>query len=175
MPPTDQKLTLGQAEQLATSLMQRHGVSADGWRFEWSRGRRRLGEACIREKRDPLTGKTHRVKAIRLSRHLVAMNPEPVVRDVILHEIAHAIAGIDQGHNAVWKAACKRVGAKPHRLADESVEVVPGKYAIVCGLCQQHLAQRHRRTSPRTLKRAYCKHCGKPSMGRLKLVEVSPA
>lgn len=174
-PADDQRLTLEQAEQLATSLMQRHGVTADGWRFQWSRGRRRLGEARIRHTRDRRTGKTQEVKAIRLSRHLVAMNPEPVVRDVILHEIAHAIAGLDQGHNAAWKAACKKVGAKPQRLADESVEVVPGKYAIVCGLCHEHLAQRHRRASPKTLKRSYCKHCGKPSMGKLKLVEAAPA
>lgn len=107
------------------------------------------------------------VKRIRLSKHLVAMNPEPVVRDVILHEIAHAIAGIENGHNHVWQAACRKVGAKPQRLADESIRVVEGRYAIVCTRCQAELARRHRKPSPKTLAQSYCKHCGRDSIGKL--------
>jgi len=173
MPTTDHALTLEQAERLAKSLMREHGVTARGWRFAWSRGKRRLGETSIRQTRDRKTGKTKKVKQIRLSRYLVERNPEPVVRDVILHEIAHALAGIENGHNAKWKAACKRVGAKPQRLADESVQVVEAPYAIICSLCDAKLGDRHRRASPKTLARSYCKHCGKPSMGKLKLVSTS--
>ena len=171
MPATDQRLTHDQAEQLARSLMQQHGVTADAWQFEWSRGKRRLGETSIRQARDRKTGQVKQIKAIRLSRHLVEMNPEPIVRDVILHEIAHALAGIKNGHNHVWRAACKKVGAKPQRLADESVQAIEGRYAIVCTLCDRELARRHRRSHPDRLANAYCKDCGPTSTGKLKTVE----
>ena len=175
MPATDAKLTTEQAEQLAKSLMAKHGVTADGWRFDWSRGKRNLGETSIRQTRDRKTGKVKKIKAIRLSKHLVAMNPEPVVRDVILHEIAHALAGIENGHNHNWKAACRKVGAKPQRLADESVAVVKGRYAIVCGLCEEQLTHRHRKPALKTLNNAYCRHCGKQSMGKLDVVDLKLA
>ena len=170
MPVADDTLTHEQAEHLARSLMDQHGVTAEGWVFQWSRGKRRLGETSIRQRRDRTTGQTKTIKAIRLSRHLVAMNPEPIVRDVILHEIAHALAGLENGHNAVWRAACEKVGAKPQRLADETVRVAEGRYAIVCGQCNEQIGTRHRRSSPKSLARAYCKRCGPGSAGKLKLV-----
>lgn len=165
-------LTYAQAEALALALMQEHGLTDAGWAFQWSRGKRRLGETRIERRRDPRTGKTTQRKFIRLSRHLVDMNPEPVVRDVILHEIAHAIAGIENGHNHVWRAACRKVGAKPQRLADESVETPEGRYALACKLCNKELARRHRRTSPAKLKNAYCKACGPSSLGKLVIREA---
>lgn len=171
MPESHKTLTPQQAERLAKDLMQTHGLPHAGWTFQWSQGKRRLGETSIRKTRDPRTGKTKTVKAIKLSKHLVAHNPEPIVRDVILHEIAHAIAGLENGHNHVWKAACKKVGAKPQRLADESVQVVPERYAIVCKQCAQELTRRHRRPTPKTLANAYCKHCGPKSLGKLKVIE----
>lgn len=170
MTTTQKHLTLDQAQQLAKQLMQQHGVIAKGWAFQWSHGKSRLGEASIRKTRDPKTRKIKTIKTIKLSKHLVAMNPEPIVRDVILHEIAHALAGLKNGHNHIWQEACKRVGAKPQRLADEAVQVVPGKYSIVCGQCSQELGKRHRQSSPETLARTYCKHCGPGSTGKLKLV-----
>lgn len=172
MPPTDTTLTRAQAQKLALKLMAKHGLTADGWAFQWSQGKRRLGETRIQQHRDPRTGKTTQRKTIRLSKHLVAMNPEAVVRDVILHEIAHAIAGIENGHNHLWRAACRKVGAKPQRLADESVETVPGRYALICNACNRELARRHRRTTPGKLKNAYCKACGPSSMGKLVIREV---
>lgn len=171
MDDHDPKLTHPQAEQLARALMQQHGIAAKGWTFQWSHGKRRMGETRIQQTRDPRTGKVVKHKLIRLSKHLVAMNPQSIVRDVILHEIAHAFAGIQNGHNQVWKAACIKVGAKPQRLADETVEVVQSRYAIVCNLCQSELAQRHRQSSPKSLANAYCKHCGKESQGKLKLLD----
>ncbi len=170
MPVTGDNLTLDEAERLARSLMRQHGVIADGWVFQWSSAKRRLGAAGITQRRDPKTGSVQTVKAIRLSKHLVAMNPEPVVRDVILHEIAHAMAGLENGHNHVWRAACEQVGAKPQRLADTSVRVIEGRYTIVCGQCDKALGTRHRRSSPKTMARVYCKRCGPGSVGKLKLV-----
>lgn len=34
------------------------------------------------------------------------------IRDTILHEIAHAIAGNENGHNEYWKSIAKDIGVK---------------------------------------------------------------
>lgn len=175
MAADEQYLTPAEAEQLALALMREHGVTAKGWRFAWSRGKRRLGETSIRKTRDRTHGRVQKIKAIRLSKYLVERNPEPVVRDVILHEIAHALAGLEHGHDAVWKAMCKKVGAKPQRLADESVEVVQGAYALICTSCNRELARRHRRSSPERLANRYCRDCGPKALGKLKVVMADDA
>ena len=155
------------AQAMALALMERHGVLAAGWRFGWSRGKRQLGCAQVVRRRDPATGRTQTIKTIKLSTHLVALNDEPEVRETILHEIAHAIAGVEHGHGAAWRAACRRVGAKPERVAGPGVKLVAARYAIDCGCCGRVVARRHRRMDPRRLKRSWCRSCGPRSMGRL--------
>jgi len=162
-------MDLDQAEQLARDLMAQHGLTRAGWRFAWSGGKRQLGAAMIRKTKDPRTGRTTTVKTIRLSRHLVQLNEDDEVRDTILHEIAHALAGLENGHNAKWKAVCRRIGAKPRRLAGQHVATPPPRYQIVCGVCGRALGQRYRRIDPRRLGEAYCGSCGRISKGTLRL------
>lgn len=157
----------GEAQQLALDLMQENGLLEEGWVFRWSRGKRQLGMAQIRRLRHPATGKLIEHKTIKLSRHLVALNDEPAVRDTILHEIAHALAGLDNGHNHVWRSVCRRIGARPQRLAGEAVAVVEPRYVIVCGRCDRRLAKRHRRPGLERLARCYCTWCGRRSQGKL--------
>lgn len=147
--------------------MREHGLLRAGWVFQWSRGKRQLGAAQIKRRREPVTGTVNELKAIKLSRHLVALNDEAEVRDTILHEIAHALAGLKNGHNAHWKSICRRIGARPRRLAGESVAVVDARYAIVCGRCARPLAKRHRRPGHERLRRSYCRECGRRSLGHL--------
>jgi len=67
--------------------------------------------------------------------------PEEQVRDTILHEIAHAIAGHKAGHGWQWKAECRRIGANPNRTADLPQDMVLGlkekiaNYKAVCTKC----------------------------------------
>ncbi len=159
-------MDLAQAQQLACELMAHHGVTEAGWVFGWSNGKRQLGCCQMREAiSGPSKGK--RVKSIKLSRHLVRLNDDDEVRDTILHEIAHALAGLDHGHDEVWKATCLRIGARPDRTAGKEVKTVQGRYSIVCQACQRVVGQRHRRIEPRRLKQSYCKTCGLKSKGML--------
>lgn len=162
-------MTHAQAETLAITLMKEHGVYDDGWRFKWSNGKRQLGCAQVKKRRDPIAGKAIEIKTIKLSRHLVSLNTDDEVRDTILHEIAHAIAGLNNGHNHVWKAACRRIGARPQRLAGEEVRIVKGRYAIYCPSCDRDIARRHRRMRTDRLARTYCRSCGPTSKGKLVL------
>ena len=40
---------------------------------------------------------------------------EEAIKDTVLHEIAHAIAGGIHHHDRVWVACCNKIGAKPDR------------------------------------------------------------
>lgn len=162
-------MTHREAQQLALHLMEKHNLLADGWRFRWNNGKRQLGVCRIRRKLVGGLEGYREIKTIGLSRHLVALNPDDEVRDTILHEIAHAIAGVHNGHNHIWKDVCRRIGARPHRLAGEQVKIAEAPYVIVCGSCSRQIARRHRRPSVCRLSNSYCRTCGPASMGKLQV------
>jgi len=142
------------ARTLAMELMDRHGLLAGGWRLRWGRGKRQLG-SCTQAK-----------KTITLSAYFVDLNDEPEVRDTILHEIAHALVGHRHGHDAVWKAMCRRLGADPTRTSHTAV-MPAAPYELFCPRCQQVIARRHRRIRPERLQRLACGACGRPTIGQL--------
>ena len=153
--------------------MDEHGLTRAGWIFAWSRGKQQLGVAEVRKRRDRATGKTHTRRTIRLSVYLVALNSEAEVRDTILHEIAHALAGVENGHNEKWKAVCRRIGAEPERLAGDDVVTVRPRYTMVCGTCNRTLMHRHRRIRPDHLRAYHCTYCGPTSRGTLWLHDAA--
>jgi len=117
-------MDLLQTQVLAETLMKKHGIWEQGWRFQFDRGLRRFG-VC-----------KYRNKIISLSRYLVELNNREDVQDVILHEIAHAIAGFKEGHGYKWKMVCVQIGAKPERCYDsDKVETPELKYYAKCGGC----------------------------------------
>jgi predicted SprT family Zn-dependent metalloprotease len=79
-----------------------------------------------------------RAVKIDLSKHWVQALPYETIRDTILHEIAHAIAGVDAGHGEAWKRVCRRIGANPSRVADLPTDVLKStvkqisNYRAVC-------------------------------------------
>jgi len=161
-------MDLTRAAQLAMQLMHEHGLLRSGWHLRFGHGKRQLGSASIRRKVDRGTGRVQEIRTITLSRYLVALNDEATVRDTILHEIAHALAGLDHGHDAHWQEICRRIGARPQRLADEQVQVAPARYEVVCDCCGRVLGQRHQRMAPLRLARMYCRNCGRSSLGKLR-------
>jgi len=136
-------MQLVDAEQLADSLMQQHGLTPK-WRFGFNHARRQLGICRFTSKR------------IELSRHMVTANTEAEVRETLLHEIAHALAGHRAGHGPKWRAICLKIGAKPQRC-DTQAQMPKGRWRAVCGSCgREH--DRHRR--PMKDRSYYCRRCG---------------
>lgn len=90
-------MELQKAFDLARSLMDQHGLQR--WSLEWNDSQRTFGQCHSRGK-------------ITLSYDLVSLNSEEVVKDTILHEIAHALAGAHHAHNDVWRAKARQIGAK---------------------------------------------------------------
>ena len=120
------KSSLIEIESFACEALQRFGLYAEGWRFKWDRARRRFGSCNF--------GK----KEITLSRYLASLNDIAQSRDTILHEIAHALAGREAGHGPQWRAACRRVGARPERCYNTSEVVQPkSRYVRYCNNCER--------------------------------------
>jgi predicted SprT family Zn-dependent metalloprotease len=67
------------------------------------------------------------------------------VRETILHEVAHFIAGSRAGHGPSWQAAARQVGAAPVRCAPRLPEAPGHKWE---GSCRSRCAvfRRHRLT-----------------------------
>ena len=106
---------------------------------------------------------------LQLSTHHVRLNDEETIRDTILHEIAHILTP-GHGHDSVWKEACRRIGAKPERLA-HGVKAPSKNWAWTCRMCQIVQPCWYRKPR-RNLDRAYCPDCGKKSKGMIGLVKL---
>lgn len=96
------------ASSLAERLIDLH-LPGGGWGFAFDRAVRRAG-ACDYVQ--------HR---ITMSRHLVLRAEEPEVRQVLLHEIAHAQVGHAAAHGPRWRAAAARIGYTGSRLHDRQI------------------------------------------------------
>ena len=91
---------------MARQLMDEHGLT--GWTLAFVEAKRRLGDCHFKE------------RVIRISRSHALEGNEEQVRDTVLHEIAHALAGREAGHGRLWKATARRIGATPKAYAYES-------------------------------------------------------
>src|SRR5690606_2786854 len=104
------------AARLARDLMRQHRLHA--WTFAFNRAKRGMGLCRYTDRR------------IELSIHFVTRNDEAEVRDTILHEIAHALAGPEAGHGERWKRQCLAIGATPERCG--SAAMPAGRWRALC-------------------------------------------
>lgn len=114
---------------LGRRLLREH--SLDDWRVVADHAKTRAG-AC-----------RFRTKTISLSRPLTALHDEELVRDTILHEIAHALVGPTHGHDRVWRATARQIGCSGERLVSADAPRVEGDWRGQCAA--GHEITRHRR------------------------------
>ncbi|ETJ45187.1 Protein of hypothetical function SprT, partial [human gut metagenome] len=50
----------------------------------------------------------------------------------VLHEIAHARVGASHGHDAVWAAEARRIGASGRRLVPREAPAIAGRWVGTC-------------------------------------------
>lgn len=141
---------------LARTLLNDHGYGHIP--LEWSRAKTILGQAVFRR-----NGGIATPKLLKLSRPLLTKVDKAEVRDTILHEIAHFVAGIDAGHGPAWKRACRQVGANPQRTADVGDEVISkvATYVSTCDHCG------HRYYHSRRLSKRYIHGCDDGQRGTM--------
>ena len=128
----------------ALGVMAEFGLAE--WKFEFTRGIRTLGVCRSRR------------RTIGLSRHLVRLDQPEQTRDVLLHEIGHALVGPGHGHDAVWRAKCREIGARPERCCTVELDLPKGRWAATCGECET-VYRRHRR--PKRMTGWFCRKCGR--------------
>lgn len=97
-----------QITQMAKNLMRKNNV--EHLSFGYNRRKNALGICRFR------LGKPY---AIELSEAWIKHLREEDIRDTILHEIAHALAGSDAGHGPRWKNIAAAIGANPKRTAED--------------------------------------------------------
>jgi predicted SprT family Zn-dependent metalloprotease len=89
--------------RLAEQLIAEHLPSGD-WSFAFDSAKRRAG-ACDYSRR-----------RITVSRYLAAKTDEADLRQVLLHEIAHALAGHAAAHGPRWRSVAQGLGYTGERL-----------------------------------------------------------
>ena len=127
---------------LALELMDDNGLLKDGWSFVFNDNRSSLG-LC-----------RYATKTIELSIHFVDNASMFNVRDIILHEIAHALVGWQAGHGLKWKQKAIELGGSGERCGMMNP---PTKFK---GECSQHWHHTNMR------KIHFCKDCESPIVWR---------
>ncbi|GIF23732.1 putative SprT family Zn-dependent metalloprotease [Actinoplanes tereljensis] len=122
-------MDLTEAGQLAAGLMARHRLT--GWRLVFDSAKTRAG-VCRYDR-----------KEIGLSGPLISLYDVDRVTDIVLHEIAHALAGPRHGHDRVWKATARRIGCSGERCVPADAPGVDGPWVGVCPA--GHRTTAHRR------------------------------
>jgi predicted SprT family Zn-dependent metalloprotease len=121
-------MNTGDAQRIARELMNNHGLR--DWCFQWDSAKQRFGY-CSYSK-----------KVISLSAPLTRLNTEEKVRDVILHEIAHALTGpirrvgnrSTSHHGPEWVSNARAIGCSSTRCHDtETPTIMPS--ANYTGTC----------------------------------------
>ncbi len=123
---------------VAEELIQQHGLR--GWSFQFDGAQKRAG-ACA-----------FNTKVISLSRLYCLKVGDAQVRDTILHEIAHALAGPKHNHDATWKRIARSIGCTADRC--HTVEFAPAKHIASCSRCGWHQKKNRR------LHGGVCRTCG---------------
>jgi predicted SprT family Zn-dependent metalloprotease len=125
--------------------------SIPAWSFAFDTAVKRFG--CCQWSRNRIT----------LSKQLVLVNTTERVKNTLLHEIAHALAGPYQGHNHVWAAKCALVGIPAVRCYSSENTVAPVvRYRLRCPLCgSTHALARA------TTRRFSCKICMRKGIDRI--------
>ena len=114
--------------------MNRYGLIAAGWQFNFDKAKRRFG-LC-----------DHGRRRLQLSEPLTRHNEEPEVRNTILHEIAHALVGHGHGHDEVWRRKAVEIGCDGKRCHSAGL---PPEQATFIGTCPKCGATSPRYQQPR--------------------------
>ncbi len=107
-------MDLRDAYAMAEHLLVRHGLT--DWQVAYDNAKRRAGVCRYRD------------RTIGLSAPLTALHSEEDVRDTILHEIAHALAGPEHGHDDRWREVAMSIGCTGERcVSTDSPAVSPSR------------------------------------------------
>jgi SprT protein len=136
----------------AVEALREHGLTKQGWTFQWDHAVRRFGYCRFDTQR------------ITISRHLAALNTLAEAENTILHEVAHALVGHGAGHGPRWVAQAQAIGCTGTRCYSVHVSEPPEKWIGTCPGCRAVVARKIRR--PRSRRVACGRCCRQHAQGR---------
>ncbi len=149
----ERECTLAEVEELARRLLARHkrrsGLGAE-WTFGFDLATARAG-VCREQFRRIDLSVSYCLRATRED-----------IEDTLLHEIAHAIEGVEHRHDAVWRAKAREIGCTAERCS--SVGAALPRWIGRCGCDKPWSRQRLSRS---LREGAICKACRKTIEWRL--------
>ena len=113
----------------ANALIALH-LDPDVWSFGFDHAKRRAGLCNFTAKR------------ITVSRYLAVRYEDDDIHQVLLHEVAHALAGPDAGHGAAWKRVANELGYVGGRLLDGGAAAELAPWQGVCPNGHEHFRYR---------------------------------
>ncbi|WP_308467437.1 SprT-like domain-containing protein [Rathayibacter soli] len=156
---------LNSVRRWADALIALH-LDPSTWSFGFDNAKTRAGQC------------NYTTKRITVSRYLAARYEDDEIHQILLHEVAHALAGSRSGHGPRWRAIAADLGYEGKRLhggtiADELAPWIgrcpnghlhyryrkPAR-ALSCGACSRRFSPanlivwQHREISPATRARA---------------------
>lgn len=118
---------------LALALMSQYGLTEQGWKISYTK-KPDINATCVYKK-----------KKIELSAWTLPFFKPNVVKDLILHEIAHVLAPGD-GHGKKWKKIFKNIGGSgkifirwDQSIAHKSLFKQVSKYTYICDICHKQM------------------------------------
>ena len=117
------------ALRLARTILDEHGLR--DWTVGLDRAKTRAGATHFARRR------------ITLSAPLTRVHDQALVRDTILHEVAHALAGPRHGHDARWRRIAEEIGCSGERCVPADAPRVEPAWLGICPA--GHTVGRHRR------------------------------
>lgn len=137
-------MDLDEALAMGRQLLDQHGL--DEWDFRFDRAKRRAGLCRFDD------------RVISLSRYLTQLHDAEQVRDTVLHEIAHALAGPEAGHGPTWQTKARQVGARPRRTLPAEVPLPEAPWQGHCPGGHHHVRFR-RPARPQSCSRCCPQFC----------------
>ena len=121
-------------------LLRKHGLR------DWS--------ACMDDSTSRAGACKYNNKQISLARLFIRNASEQDILDAILHEIAHALAGFEHHHDAVWRRIAREIGCTGERC--HNIVFSPPRWIVQCpNGCFTN-------TRNRRIRGVVCKKCNQP-------------
>ena len=103
----------------AHALLRLH-LDGEGWSFGFDHAKTRFGQC------------DHSQRRITLSRYLVQRESDDDVHQVLLHEVAHALAGPRAGHGPLWRRVATELGYDGGRTHDSPAATDKARWLGIC-------------------------------------------
>jgi predicted SprT family Zn-dependent metalloprotease len=120
---------LARVRHWAEALIALH-LDASVWTFGFDNAKTRAGLCNYTEHR------------ITVSKHLAGRYDDDEIHQVLLHEVAHAIAGSRAGHGPRWKSTAADLGYIGNRLHDGAIASELAPWIGLCPAGHEHYRYR---------------------------------